>query len=98
MAPSAPRGSFIDEQIEGATIWLDSVGGAPSDKFLRVDYDPNSEASASLAEALAILGEFAPSFIIPGHIGRVVHDFENARIFMRLEPRPADPVLSASDS
>ncbi len=92
--PSSP---FINKHIESATIWLDSLGSAPSDKFLRVDYDPNDEECFSLSTALAILSEFAPSFIIPGHVGRVVHDFENARVFLRLEPRRSDPKLSAND-
>jgi len=96
--PAAVAGSsFVNELSEGVTVWLDSVGSAPADKLVRVDYDPNGEVSASLAGALAILSEFAPSFVIPGHVGRVVHDFENARIFLRLEPRSADPILPAND-
>jgi hypothetical protein len=97
--PTAVAGSsFIDELSEGVTVRLDSVGSAPSDKFVRVDYDPNSEVSALLAVALPILSEFAPSFIIPGHFGRVKHDFENACILLRLEPHHAGSVFSANYS
>ena len=84
--PQVADDVVFDKSVDGTTIWLDGVGGAPANKFLRVDYNPNDELSHSLQRALFILGDFAPSFVIPGHIGRIVHDFENARIFLRLEP------------
>jgi hypothetical protein len=77
---------FLHEAIESITIWLDSVGSAPSDKFIRVDYDPNDEKSASFEAALAALGEFVPTLKAPGHVPLVAHDFENARVFLRLVP------------
>src|SRR5580704_931439 len=80
------RRPCMDESVESPVIWLDSTGCAPADKFLRVDYDPHDEKARSLSAALRILSEFTPSLIVPGHIGRIVHDFENARIFLRLEP------------
>jgi hypothetical protein len=63
---SGSSSSLLDEDIERTTIWLDSLGRAPSDKFLGVDYDPNDEDGRSLSAALAILSEFAPSHVIPG--------------------------------
>jgi hypothetical protein len=88
---------LMDESVEGNTIWLDGIGSAPSAKFLRVDYDPDDEQFRSFSSALAVLSEFAPSFIIPGHVGRIVHDLKNARVFLRLEPRHADSVSAAND-
>ena len=91
-----PGRADVDELVDGTTIWLDSYGSAPSDKFIRVDYDPNDEHTHSFQSALFILSEFAPSFVIPGHIGRIQHDFENARIFLRLEPRQTDALTACA--
>lgn len=82
----------MDEGVDGPTIWIDSVGTAPRDKFIRVDYDADNQASPSLSlqVALLALSRLMPSFVIKGHVGRIVHDFEHSRIFMRLEPFDPD--------
>ncbi len=83
-------GRNFHEEMEGVTIWLHGTGGAPRDKFVRVDYDANGHKSpVAFQEALAILSDFAPTLIAPSHTLRVVHDFEDASISLRLEP--SDP-------
>jgi hypothetical protein len=96
-ATAVAGGPFIHELTDGVTTWLDSIGSAPADKFIRVDYDADGEVSISLGVALTILSQIAPSFVVPGHIGRIEHDFQNSRIFLRLEPWDSGPVLSAKD-
>jgi hypothetical protein len=86
------RCPLVNKHSQGTTIWLDSSGSAPSDKFLRVDYDPNDKVPpSSFQAALGILSQFAPTVIIPGQMVRVIHDFENSRIFLRLEPHHPKP-------
>ncbi len=90
---------MLNECSEGLTIWLDSVGIAPCNKFIRVDYNADNHEIAlmSFQKSLMVLSHLAPSLIVWGHFCRIIHDFENACIFMRLEPFNANghrPVVS----
>jgi len=81
-----------DHSTESVVAWLYGAGGAPSEKFIRCDYDSDGETVGSLQVALSILGNLAPSLITPGHSFRIVQDFQNSRIILSLVPRNGDVV------
>jgi hypothetical protein len=72
--------------FERLTIWLFGSGDAPSEKYLRVDYDPNDQMASGLPAALLALGLVSPSFIAPGDIVRVDHDLAHASVSVRFQP------------
>lgn len=81
--------TILDVCPQGLEVRIQSAGIAPGDKCLRVDFDRDDETTSSLEAALLILGDFAPTIVIPGQLGRIEHDFKNARIFLFSEPRDA---------
>ena len=80
------------EAVDRVTVWLEGAGGAPSDKFIRVDYNTDGKSPPALPEALTILGYLAPSFVVPGYVVRLDHDLKKSCVLLRLEPSESMPV------
>lgn len=85
-----PDCPFPRMTFERLTIWLEATVAAPSEKVLRVDYDPDDEMAEALPNALFALGLLAPSVIAPGHVVRLRHDVANARVTLNVKPGDAD--------
>ena len=92
MAKSRVAHRLIDENVDGFHAWLYGAGGAPSEKFIRVDYDPHREKTfaGALQVALTVLANLSPALITPGHSIRIIQDLKNSRIIARLVPSERD--------
>lgn len=79
----------MNEEVEGVTVWLFGAGGAPSEKLIRIDYDPDDNAppGSSFEGALTVLRDLAPTFVVSGYVMRLRHDLDHASVLLSLEPR-----------
>jgi hypothetical protein len=91
-APSLAESAFVNESIERITVWLYGAGGTPSEKFIRIDYDPDGEHPSALPIALSALGRLAPALIVPGYVMRLDHDIQQSCVLLRLQPRETKSV------
>jgi hypothetical protein len=82
-----------DKCCESITVWLFGAGGTPSEKLIRVDYDPDDDGNpSSFQVALSVLSDFAPTFVAPGYTMRLSHDLDKPSVLLRLEPRKSKAV------
>src|SRR5580698_9962309 len=84
-----PADRISDQKIDGVVIWLHGMGGTPSEKFIRIDYDAGDEATGPFERALLVLCDFAPTLVAAGHTRRIIHDFKHSCIVLRLVPSNA---------
>lgn len=84
-----PVRSLEDVSFQGLAVWLYATGDTPGEECLRVDYDSDDQMVSGLPAALVALGLLTPSFIAPGDIIRIEHDFAHSRVCVRFQPSNA---------
>jgi hypothetical protein len=85
------RETMIYEALERIDVRLETGGGTPGEKSLRLDFDGDDEGADVLAVALVALGTLAPIVVGQGQRAAISYDAEHARIVLRGEPRHRVP-------
>lgn len=81
--PSEAELACIGELIEGVSVHHGGFGGAPSDEFVQIDFDPDSEIAAAFPVALQVLTMLAPILVVERKPPTFDYDGEKGRIIFR---------------